>query len=215
MNKLIISFIVLFLSFLFYQCVMNANDSIPASDSKEYGDEIGYLPKYEYWYVGSKLDSLMILKDLVAIKPESEQIINSLEKNPIFKSRCLQLSSGVLTAKIDPLKTTLKDLVLIPGIEDICYVLEYNNVQYIPCNGIFVRCKEGVTIDEVIHEVGLDKNVQTINWHSQIRGVHLVTFSPSLSKTMSFSRQLYETGLCEWAEPNFTRLIGNIDVNRR
>ena len=162
-------------------------------------------PEYDYWYSGSELDSALVKKDWVAIWVDSEQTASRIKENPVFKT-WTQPGFRPFYAEIDPFKTTIDDLVLIPGVEDIVYLLERDYIWLIPQGKIYLKCKTLQTTEQMLNQAELDESVQRIE-PANIPGLWLITFSAPNGETLRIARKLYETGLCDWAEPNFIRLI--------
>ena len=157
------------------------------------------------WYYDSNGDSIIlsIRKDRVAIKTDrSEEVYDYLKKDP----EIIDYTIPLVYVVIDPLKTTLNDVLLIPGIEDACYALEVYRQILIPQNKVYVCCKDVSSLEQMISQAGLDENVQMIDARP-MPGIYLITISSSMSETLSVTRKLYETGLCVWAEPNFIHLL--------
>jgi hypothetical protein len=76
-------------------------------------------------------------------------------------------------------------------------------LQY-PTDKIYAGFK-GFSPEEALGKAGLTENVVEIELCDADRKGYDVTLDVKLSDILRICRNLYESGLCEWAEPSFFR----------
>jgi subtilisin family serine protease len=161
---------------------------------------------YFYAGEGGKVP-LNIREDRVIIKTNSEAEAIELSKQKIFLSDrpAYDVAYVWVLASIDPAETNLEDLLKLPGVVDVTYGLEYEDgtLQY-PTDKIYVKFKE-LSPEEALEKAGLTKNVVAVELYDADRKGYDVTLNVKLSDILRICRDLYESGLCEWAEPSFFR----------
>jgi subtilisin family serine protease len=120
----------------------------------------------------------------------------------------VKVKNQFFIASIDTLETTLQSAEHYNGINYIEYMLEYSDgTLQTPDNKIFVKCKQGQTIEQIINVAGLSENIVAIEMINTIDKIYTITFSANLKDVISIANLLFETNLCEFAEPSFIRFI--------
>ena len=174
-------------------------------DSK--GDDLT-LPSYESYF--SRLgveETLAIRNDRVIMKINPEADAKAFAGQSIFSS-ALDMGYGWVIASINPKKTKLDGLKKMAEVEDAAFGLEYSvgTVQYLTYQ-IFVGCKENEEPEKILALAGLSENVVTMELLNEHNEIYVMTLNVKLEQIFQFCRALYETGLCEFAEPSFFREI--------
>jgi len=159
-----------------------------------------------FFYRGKEKIEFEVLKDLVIVKTASEAEAEALGKLDIFSSEDFPgyTMNEWLLASIDPEKTTIEDVRKLPGAIGAAYGM--NNEFGIPCwtnDGIFVRPLAGTSIENVIKKSGLAEYVEKAELRIALYGVYLLRLDLQPQYIMWASCQLFETGMCEYAEPSF------------
>ncbi|WP_060831134.1 hypothetical protein [Tannerella forsythia] len=97
-----------------------------------------------------KKEVFKIRKDLVVIKTKSQDLQDRAIRQFKFESLD-RLSDGWVKAKVDPNRFRDEELMRSDRVEDVYYMLEYNNAEQLALsNSIFVKPREGETIENVI-----------------------------------------------------------------
>ena len=91
------------------------------------------------------------------------------------------------------------------GLRHIDGISQHHPLQFLT-NQIFVKIKENQLLEEVLEHVNLTKYVQDIKHYHRYC---LITLDVKLGDILRVCRELYESGLCEYAEPSFIRIIEN------
>ena len=99
-----------------------------------------------------KKEVFKIRKDLVVIKTKSQDLQDRAIRQFKFESLD-RLSDGWVKAKVDPNRFRDEELMRSDRVEDVYYMLEYNNTaQLALSNSIFIKPREGETIENVIRK---------------------------------------------------------------
>lgn len=129
-----------------------------------------------------------------------------LQKHGIsFPNRPKSNTDFQIHTSITPSQTDLYELLKIPGIVDVAYGLEYEDgtMQYLN-NQIFIQCFEEESPENVFVKTGLSEQVEAIELFDEYNNIYLVDLNAKLRDILLICRELYESGLCGFAEPNFT-----------
>jgi hypothetical protein len=165
-------------------------------------DEIGAADSLLFFYAGSHREYFTHRKDRVIVKTASKDDAQALSERVTFRT-----GYGVLSViEIDSATMSLDDVQALPGVLDATYGLQYSDgtMQYVT-DQIFVQPRTELSIQQVLKEVGLSENVATIKLFNEDRGTYLITLDVKLGTILRRCRQLYESGMCVYAEPNFIR----------
>jgi subtilisin family serine protease len=148
-----------------------------------------------------------IQKDRVIIKTTSAEEAKRLCKQDVFLSDrpAYDIAYIWVLASIDPEKTNLDDLLKLPGVVDAAYGLEYEDgtLQY-STDKIYVNFK-GASPKDALAKVELTESIVTADLYDADRKGYNVTLDVKLSDVLQICRELYESDMCEWAEPSFFR----------
>ena len=146
-----------------------------------------------------KKEVFKIRKDLVVIKTKSQDLQDRAIRQFKFESLD-RLSDGWVKAKVDPNRFRDEELMRSDRVEDVYYMLEYNNTaQLALSNSIFVKPREGETIENVIRKSGLSGKIRKNELILPASGISLLTldckmkdilWALSLSTTKLLSRSL-------------------------
>jgi hypothetical protein len=171
------------------------------------GDDLS-LPAYESYYSElGVLETLAIRNDRVIMKTKPEADAKAFAALSIFSS-AHDLGEGWVIASIDPKKTKLNGLKKMAEVDDATYGLEYTDgtMQY-PTYRIFVQFKEKEDPAKILANAGFSESVVTIELLDKNNDIYIITLNVKLEKILQFCRDLYETGLCKFAEPSFFRIM--------
>ena len=161
-----------------------------------------------FYETGGEKIHFKIRRDMVLVKAkqEAKRNISSLFKN-------IEVSNPeFIIATIDTAQIRMENLQQNQDIDDITCMLEYSDgVLQAPTEGVFVKCKEGQTIEGVMDKVDLQKAIKSIQLISSRQQIFRVELNVSLNDILDTAVRLYETGLVEFAEPNFMRLLHPVD----
>ena len=178
----------------------DSNDDNPINDTKsgEGNTSVSY-----YTDKGEKL-VFNIRKDKVIIKTKSDADAKELTKQDIFLSDrpAYDVAGCWVIATIDSVKTQLNDIMQLSGVVDAAYGLEYGKDLHYPSNQIFLQCSAP---EDVLARIGLAKNVESIELINPYSTIYLITLNVKLGDIVKICRNLYESGLCHFAEPVFFR----------
>ena len=158
-----------------------------------------------------KKEVFKIRKDLVVIKTKSQDWQDQAIRQFKFESLD-RLSDGWVKAKVDPNRFRDEELMRSDRVEDVYYMLEYNNTaQLALSNSIFVKPREGETIENVIRKSGLSGKIRKNELILPASGISLLTLDCKMKDILSVCRKVYETGTVDFVEPNFFReaMLGN------
>ena len=158
-----------------------------------------------------KKEVFKIRKDLVVIKTKSQDLQDLAIRQFKFESLD-RLSDGWVKAKVDPNRFRDEELMRSDRVEDVYYMLEYNNTaQLALSNSIFVKPREGETIENVIRKSGLSGKIRKQELILPASGISLLTLDSKMKDILSVCRKVYETGTVDFVEPNFFReaMLGN------
>ena len=158
-----------------------------------------------------KKEVFKIRKDLVVIKTKSQDLQDRAIRQFKFESLD-RLSDGWVKAKVDPNRFRDEELMRSDRVEDVYYMLEYNNTaQLALSNSIFVKPREGETIENVIRKSGLSGKIRKNELILPASGISLLTLDCKMKDILSVCRKVYETGTVDFVEPNFFReaMLGN------
>ena len=158
-----------------------------------------------------KKEVFKIRKDLVVIKTKSQDLQDRAIRQFKFESLD-RLSDGWVKAKVDPNRFRDEELMRSDRVEDVYYMLEYNNTaQLALSNSIFIKPREGETIENVIRKSGLSGKIRKNELILPASGISLLTLDCKMKDILSVCRKVYETGTVDFVEPNFFReaMLGN------
>ena len=158
-----------------------------------------------------KKEVFKIRKDLVVIKTKSQDLQDQAIRQFKFESLD-RLSDGWVKAKVDPNRFRDEELMRSDRVEDVYYMLEYNNAEQLALsNSIFVKPREGETIENVIRKSGLSGKIRKNELILPASGISLLTLDCKMKDMLSVCRKVYETGTVDFVEPNFFRevMLGN------
>jgi subtilisin family serine protease len=148
-----------------------------------------------------------IRKDKVLLHTKSISDAKRIASQPIFLS-AYNLSDARVIATIDALKISIEELLQIQDVTDAAYFPESSGgALHAPTNQIFVKPKKGLVIKELIEKSRLNGIVETIKLIDDTNEIYLVTLDIKIGETLALTRQLFESGLFEFAEPSFLRLL--------
>ena len=158
-----------------------------------------------------KKEVFKIRKDLVVFKTKSQDLQDQAIRQFKFESLD-RLSDGWVKAKVDPNRFRDEELMRSDRVEDVYYMLEYNNTaQLALSNSIFIKPREGETIENVIRKSGLSGKIRKQELILPASGISLLTLDSKMKDILSVCRKVYETGTVDFVEPNFFReaMLGN------
>ena len=158
-----------------------------------------------------KKEVFKIRKDLVVFKTKSQDLQDQAIRQFKFESLD-RLSDGLIKAKVDPNQFRDEELMRPDRVEDVYYMLEYNNAEQLALsNSIFVKPREGETIENVIRKSGLFGKIRENELILPASGISLLTLDCKMKDILSVCRKVYETGTVDFVEPNFFRevMLGN------
>ena len=158
-----------------------------------------------------KKEVFKIRKDLVVFKTKSQDLQDQAIRQFKFESLD-RLSDGWVKAKVDPNRFRDEELMRSDRVEDVYYMLEYNNTaQLALSNSIFVKPREGETIENVIRKSGLSGKIRKNELILPASGISLLTLDSKMKDILSVCRKVYETGTVDFVEPNFymEAMLGN------
>ncbi|PDP68223.1 S8 family serine peptidase, partial [Tannerella forsythia] len=158
-----------------------------------------------------KKEVFKIRKDLVVIKTKSQDWQDQAIRQFKFKSLD-RLSDGWVKAKVDPNRFRDEELMRSDRVEDVYYMLEYNNTaQLALSNSIFIKPRKGETIENVIRKSGLSGKIRKQELILPASGISLLTLDCKMKDMLSVCRKVYETGTVDFVEPNFymEAMLGN------
>ena len=168
------------------------------------GSATGLFAQTDSLYIGAKKVYFKIRKDRVIVKSQSEPEAQTLSKQTMFFDA--HNVGNLVIATIDSTKTNLEVLRQAPNTADIAYALECTDgTFYYPTNMIFVKLKKEHLIEKILDSVGLSKNVKSIELDRETNetNTYMIILNVNLEGILLICRNLYETGVCEFAEPNF------------
>ncbi len=146
-----------------------------------------------------------VRKDRVMIKAASDENAKALvnRSRSLFKQQPFVMGVWV-EASIDAKTTSLEDISKLPGVIDASYGLEYEDgmMQYLT-DQIFIRCNAGESPEKLLAEIGLTEHVTAIELNSKYSNIYLITLNVKSEEILRICQQLYETGQCKFATPNF------------
>ena len=158
-----------------------------------------------------KKEVFKIRKDLVVFKTKSQDLQDQAIRQFKFESLD-RLSDGWVKAKVDPNRFRDEELMRSDRVEDVYYMLEYNNAEQLALsNSIFVKPREGETIENVIRKSGLSGKIRKQELILPASGISLLTLDSKMKDILSVCRKVYETGTVDFVEPNFymEAMLGN------
>ncbi|GHS85557.1 hypothetical protein FACS1894201_05400 [Bacteroidia bacterium] len=156
-----------------------------------------YTDKGEKIYFSTRRDLALIEFNNV-----SEEIVNqTFNKN-------VRVGERSYIVEIDTQSTTINTLQQNANIHSATYVLKYaTGALQAPTDRVFIKCSNGNTIEQVIATTALTERVQSIKIIDSINRIYSVSFDVSIENGLILANRLYETSMCEFAEPCFVRLI--------
>jgi len=171
------------------------------------GNDDASLPSYESYY-SSPLgvnEKLTVRNDRVIMKTKPEADAKALYEKSVFRS-AHDLGTGWVIASIDPQKTKLDGLKKMAEVDDAVYGLEYTDgTMHYPSDHIFVKFKDNEDPAQVLAKAGLSESVVTMELFDEYNDIYNIMLNVKLEKILQFCRDLYENGLCIFAEPSFFR----------
>jgi len=167
------------------------------------------FPLSDYYYTGQdEVISLTVSYDKVIIKAKSANDAKELCRQSIFSS-AYQVGFDDdarfhVIATVNPSKTKLGDLLKRPEVVNAAYGLKsIDGSLHYPNDVIFVKFKEGQSPDKVFESAGLSKKVVSVELFDSFSVIYRVTLDIPFSDVLSTCRKIFESGLCEFAEPSF------------
>lgn len=107
-----------------------------------------------------------------------------------------------MIATIDTVKIRLDNL----SVSNATHLLEYEDgTLQAPTRTVFVKCKERYTVEKLFSRVGLGDKVWKKELINEKDMIYALSVNENEGEIMRICRELYETGLCEFAEPSFLR----------
>ena len=157
-----------------------------------------------FYGIGGEKIQFKIRRDMVLVKAKQEA-----KGNIPFLFKNVETSNPeFIIATIDTAQIRMESLQQNQDIADITCMLEYSDgILQAPTEGVFVKCKEGQTIERIVNKVNLQKAVKSIRLTNAKQQIFRVELNVSLNDIMDTAVRLYETGLVEFAEPDFMRLL--------
>jgi subtilisin family serine protease len=154
-----------------------------------------------------------IRKDMILIKAAENVPAEDIVKNSLF-TRASATHKQFVIAAIDTLKTGIENLQKDLLLKNSTYMLEYTDGTLMsPMDKIFVKCKEGQTIEQVLDQAKISHTVSFVSVFNKNHHIYLLTVSADLYNVMDIVVTLYKSGLCEFAEPSFLRLLKPANAN--
>ncbi|MDR1562578.1 MAG: S8 family serine peptidase [Dysgonamonadaceae bacterium] len=93
-------------------------------------------------------------------------------------------------------------------------MLEYSDGTLMsPTDKIFVKCGEGKTIEKVLEQAKVSHIVRSVSLFNKNHSIYQLTVRSDLYNVMDIAVTLYQSGLCEFAEPSFLRLLKPANSN--
>ena len=183
--------------------LFSAVTSCENKDSK--GDDLS-LPLYESYYSSLGVEeTLTVRNDRVIMKTKPGTDAKALIGQSIFRS-AHDLGQGWVIASIDPKKTKIDGLKKMTEVDDaVCGLVHVDGTMLYPSDRIFVKFNEKEEPAKILENAGLSKNVVTIDLLNAQSDIYQITLNVKLERILPFCRELYETGLCRFAEPSFYR----------
>ncbi len=155
-----------------------------------------------YYYGDDQKEYFTRRKDRVVIKADSyenAQALSGLLRPSLYWGEWV-------FAAIDSTAMDLSDVLALPGALDATYGLEVeyvNGMVHYTMNDIFLQPKAGFTPEQILRKVGLSEYVSSIELDSEYSNIYYLSFNLSIGETLRICRELYETGQCGFASPNF------------
>ncbi|MDR2962616.1 MAG: S8 family serine peptidase [Bacteroidales bacterium] len=148
-----------------------------------------------------------IKKDQMILKTNTKEGYQSLSKERGFRS-VISVGDNIVLVSIDTLQTKLNIMLDRLGIMNATYGLESeDSVVHFSTNEIFIQLKKGFFLQDVFRSIDLTKQIDTIQLFDPYSEIYKIKLNVNLSEILSISRKIYETGLCEFAEPNFFKIL--------
>ena len=165
--------------------------------------------EYMYGEDGSKIP-FRVRKDIVLWEsyPEKNSSLLNKTSNQIGVISTAKIGENVAILTIDTLKTAIDLLQKLDSDGKQLYrsILEYSDgTLQVATNEVFVKCKNSVDIYSLIKNLGIEEQVEGISLFDKRNEIYSLTLFSDNS--MAISRTLYESMLCDFAEPSFTRFI--------
>ena len=157
-----------------------------------------------YFYDGrGEKVTFSVRKDKVLLKYDSKSGAETLQEQIAAKEMKL-LRQDMAIADIDTAKVQLSAIRKISGVSDAGYMLENKSGMLMsPTGKLFIRCREGLSIDRMLEIAGVSKKVILKELHNENAQIYAITFDEKPEDRLSIAARLYETGLCEFVEPSF------------
>lgn len=160
-----------------------------------------------FYYRGDQKIELTVREDKVITKTASNEDAKVLCENEIFIFEGIRWPQGeYIIASIDPATTTIEDVRKVTGVLSATYGLEGDfGLMCWPTDQIFVKPVEGTSIGNIIDEAVLSEYIKETELSNPYSGSYLITLNLNLEHILWASNELFETELCEYAEPSFYR----------
>ena len=160
-----------------------------------------YEKMYDFHYLTDwRKQYYKIRKDKVILKARTETEAKTLAEQPLFIEA--HNIGNLVLATIDPLQIKLSDLLQRLDVVTATYGLEDGIYLLYPTDEIFVKCKNGQSIEKVLDNAGLTQQIVAMELFNENHEIYLIRLNVNLSEILPICRNLYETGMCEFAEPN-------------
>lgn len=154
-----------------------------------------------------------IRKDLVVFKTKLSNIQGLKLNIQSIRFKSLdKLPDGLIKATVDPNQFGPEVLIRSDKVEDAYYMLEYSDsTQLALSNSIFIKPREGETIESVIRKSELSSKIRKQELILPASGISLLTIDCPMKDVLSICRKVYETGRVDFVEPNFymKAILGN------
>ena len=169
---------------------------------------IGLFAQSDFFYTDNgEKEYFTIRKDRVILKAKSETEAKTLTKQTFFLS-ARNVGNDMVIATIDTVEIRLENLKQKTDAVDVAYGLEYTDgTIQMPTNKIFVKFNDGQSMEKVFDYVGLTKSIDQIELINENHKIYMITLNVALVDILKICRNLFETGLVEFAAPSFIREI--------
>jgi subtilisin family serine protease len=156
--------------------------------------------------------TLKIRKDRVVFMTKSKDNAVKNRQYSMFKS-VMSIGHDLIKAEVDPETFDGNDLAGIDGITDWYYMLENtdNGALIALSNQIFIRPGTGESVEKIIRQGKVSGKIEKLDLPLSEAAGYKLTLECKMKDILPVCRRLYETGMVDFAEPNFyiEGLVGN------
>jgi len=195
------------------EVVKDADEDDVVTDETDVDELSGDPSDGEAINVIEELFQLKIRKDRVIVKTKSETDAEELCGNEVFLSAFNITGTVWVLASVDESKTSIDDLMKIPQVVDAAYGLEHEygngNLQYVT-DRILMQIEKGKSPEDALAHTGLTNDIKDIELFDPYNEIYLITLNVKLDKILQICKDLVESGLCIFAEPDFFREMKHI-----